>query len=284
MIKENIKVFHIKRVARAHKLELLKVMLHNIKKGEDKKEILSETKNMLKDKYNKLIELGTLEEYLILLKELNFINENRLLEISATGQQFLSVTKDNHELKLSENERHFLVDILFKLEQFRQFMSLFCDRKGVVGLEDFKAQAMPKNTNKAFAEQIGVNWKTFRVIRGWAEQINLIEYNDAKKVYYPIIHEQVDENTFIKFLTTEYNKIKRNKYKQRITITEIKNEICITYGIRKEKFDELLLDVWNRMPEKICLERASRTEGKEGLDSIFGMYYYITVRNLNGGF
>ncbi len=282
MTEENTKIFHIKRVARAHNLSLLKVILHNIKKGKDKKEILSGIKNLLKIKYNYPIELGTLDEYLILLKQLNFIKENILIEISDTGQQFLSVSKDNHELKFSESERLFLVDSLFKLEQFRQFMSLFCDRREVVSLEDFKAKAIPKNTNKAFAEQIGVNWKTFRVIRGWAQQINLIEYNDAKEVYYPIIHEQVDETTFIKFLTTEYSKIKSNRYKQRITINDLRNEICITYGIRKEKFDKLLLDVWNRMPEKICLERISKTAGKEGLDSNFGMYYYITLRNLNG--
>lgn len=284
MTEENTKIFHIKRVARAHKLELLKVVLHNIKKREDKKEILSKTKNILKNEYNYLIGLGTLEEYLILLKQLKFIKENILIEISDRGQQFLSVSKDNHELKISEPERQFLVDSLFKLEQFRQFMSLFCDRKEVVSLEEFKAKAMPKNTNKAFAEQIGVNWKTFRVIRGWAEQINLIEYNDAKEIYYPIIHEQVDENTFIKFLSTEYTRIKGNKYKQRITLNELRNEICITYGIKKEKFDKLLLHVWSRMPEKICLERASRTTGKKGLDTDFGMYYYITLRDLNGGF
>lgn len=284
MTKENTKVFHIKRVARAHNLSLLKVMLHNIKKGEDKKEILSNIKDILKYKYNHLNELGTLEEYLILLKELDFIKRNKLLEISDTGRQFLSVTNDNRELKLSEPEQKFLVDSLFKLEQFRLFTSLFCDRKEVVSLEDFKAKAMPKNINKAFAEQIGINWKTFRVIRGWTIQVNLIEYNDEKEIYYPIIYEQVDKTTFIKFMVTEYMKIKGNKYKERITINELRNEVCIRYGIRKDRFNELLKEVWNKMPENICLERVSKTIGKEGLDSNYGMYYYITLRNLNDRF
>jgi len=42
-----------------------------------------------------------------------------------------------------------------------------------------------------------------------------------------------------------------------------------------------LKEVWNKMPEKICLERVSKTIGKEGLDSNYGMYYYITLRNIN---
>lgn len=285
MTEENNKIFHIKRVARAHILSLLKVMLRNIKKGEDKKEILSEIKNIFKYKYNYPIGLGTLEEYLILLKELDFIKKNILLEISVMGQQFLAVTKDNDELKkLSEPERHFLIDSLFKLEQFRRFMGLFCDSKEVVNLEDFKAKAKPNKVNEALAEQIGVNWKTFRVIRGWAVQINLIERSDEKEVYYPIIYEQLDETIFIKFLVTEYMKIKGNKYKERITINELRNEVCIRYGIRKDRFDGLLKGVWNKMPEKICLERVSKTIGKEGLDSNYGMYYYITLRNLNDRF
>ncbi|MFZ3169417.1 MAG: hypothetical protein WA130_17520 [Candidatus Methanoperedens sp.] len=282
MTEKNPKMFHIKRVARAHKLSLLKAILHNIKEEEDKKIILNDIKNVLKNKYNYDIELGTLEEYLILLKQLNFIKENKLIEISDLGRLFLSVSEDNLDLKLSEPERLLLVNSLFNLEQFRQFMGFFCDREEVVSVEDFKAKAKPKNVNKAFAEQIAVNWKTFRVIRGWAQQINLIEYNDEKDVFYPIIYEQVDETTFIKFLITEYAKIKGNKYKERISINELRNEICIRYGIRRERFDKLLIDVWNRMPEKICLERVSKTRGKEGIiDRKYGMYYYITLRNLN---
>lgn len=284
MNKENNKNFHIKRVARAHNLSLLKVILNNLKKGEDKKEALINIKNILLDKYKYSIEPGTLEEYLILLKQLNFLQGNIRNEISDIGQQFLTVSKDNSYLNLSEPERQFLLRSLFKLEQVRQFLSLFCDRKEVLSLQDFRDKAKPKNTNRTFAEQIGVNWKTFRVIRGWTEQINLIEYNDSKKIYYPIIHEKVDETTFIKFLVTEYIKMKGYKYKERITINELRNEVCIRYGIRKGRFNELLKDVWNKMPEKICLERISKTIGKEGLDSNYGMYYYITLRNLNDRF
>ena len=219
-----------------------------------------------------------------MLKQLNFIKKDLLIEISDTGQQFLAVSKGNSDLNLSEPERQFLLDSLFKLEQFRQFLSLFCDGKEVISLQDFRDKAKPTNTNETLAKQIGVNWKTFRVIRGWVKQINLIEYNDAKEIYYPIIHEQLDETTFIKFLITEYIKIKRHKYKERITINELRNEVCIRYGIRKDGFNELLRDVWNKMPEKICLERVSKTIGKKGLDSNYGMYYYITLRNLNDRF
>jgi hypothetical protein len=259
------------------------VILNNLKNGEDKKETLINIKSILINKYNYSIEPGTLEEYLILLKQLNFLEGNIRNEISDIGRQFLTVSQNNSDLNLSEPERQFLLRSLFKLEQVRQFLSLFCDRKEVINLDDFRLKAKPTNTNESLAIQIGVNWKTFRVIRGWVEQINLIEYNDAKEVYNPIIHEQVDEKTFIKFLTTEYTRIKGNKYKQRITLNEIRNEICLTYGIRKEKFDKLLLDVWSRIPEKICLERASGITGKLGLETNSRIYYYITLRNLNGG-
>ncbi len=196
---------------------------------------------------------------------MKFIKETKIIEISDLGQLFLSVCEENRNLKVSEPERQFLVNSLFKLEQFRQFMGFFCDREEVINVEDFKAKAKPKNINRAFAEQIGVNWKTFRVIRGWAIQINLIEYNDEKEIYYPIIYEQVDKTTFIKFLVTEYMKIKENKYKERITINELRNEVCIRYGIIKDRFNELLKEVWNKMPEKICLERVSKVLPKNNL-------------------
>lgn len=278
MTEEYIKNLNIKRVGRAHDLSLLKVILNRIKHIQDKNKALNDIRRDLDIKYNRAIGIGTLEEYLLLLKQLKFIKINNSIEVSDLGHQFMSLTNDDFEL--SEQEKQFLLKTLLNFKQFRQFLGLFCEEE-VFSIKDFKSKAKPKIINETYANDIGVNWKTVKVIRSWAKKLNLIEYSRERKIYFPIKYGQVDETTFIKLLTIEYNKIKSKDFNKRVIIDEVRNEVCINHGIRKNNFNQILKSVWNKIPDKICLERASKTFGKEGLDSTYGMYYYITLRNFD---
>ena len=141
MTEEYIKNLNIKRVGRAHDLSLLKVILNRIKHIQDKNKALNDIRRDLDIKYNRAIGIGTLEEYLLLLKQLKFIKINNSIEVSDLGHQFMSLTNDDFEL--SEQEKQFLLKTLLNFKQFRQFLGLFCEEE-VFSIKDFKSKAKPK--------------------------------------------------------------------------------------------------------------------------------------------
>lgn len=278
------------RVPRADKLNLLRDILHLLKKEggiAGRRRLFYETKkNITQPEIDFSVE-STFKDYLAIGNKLTLIKTTlSVAKMSEKGRHLVEISRFG-ERRLCKSEKKFFRSLLLAYHPFRIFLSAgFCEGRSFDSEEELYRHAKcPKRETlmKAYMEIKGQDTdREARTLLGWGIQIGLIELDEYSRRYYLTREKDIEIDSFLAELHKAYLSV-RDPRTRTALIPEVRFHCCCSANIKRSVFDSYLMQLYEKNPSEILLGKGSASRAdvlKFGVKDKTYYYYYIKMSDV----